>query len=535
MNIKTRIVSKKRMTKRKNSTIFNNPKKRKMKNPCVCKKANAVFNIPGQTRGIWCRHCPTRAPNAVDVVNKKCKCGKHQPTYNLPTETKAIYCKFCKPVGAVDVKHRKCKCKKHRPTFCGPEDTIPIWCLDCREDNYINCVNKMCEVCNEVIPIFGMPGDKKPRWCRDCKSDDAVDVVHSLCVCKSARPTFGLLGEKAIWCINCPALDPNAINVVNDLCACGKRAYYNLEDEKQPIWCSDCKSDDAVLLFKTKCECQKSRPTFGNVGDTKAKWCLHCPTKPPDAVDVTHTFCECGTRASYGIPGSSPTSCSTHKISGMVTLPTKKCEFSQCKELALFGSKDRQRCDTHKFATDLNLVEKPCVSCGLDNVLNSNTKCYFCEPNTFLRIQKQKETRIRDFLIANNIPFTQDQIPNGTECGKERPDFVIYFKTHVIIIEVDENQHKGYACECEQIRMINLTQAFCGLPVFWIRYNPDVFKLPNEKKSKISQSNREEHLLDWINFASTHISTHLGKVVYLFFDGCNEKQGEENIVLLPNI
>lgn len=94
---------------------------------------------------------------------------------------------------------------------------------------------------------------------------------------------------------------------------------------------------------------------------------------------------------------------------------------------------------------------------------------------------------------------------NGTTCGKERPDFVIHCGSHVILLEVDEGQHKHYECLCKQVRMINITQAFGGLPCFWIRYNPDAFKNDKGMKSKITGRKREVHLLKWIKLAQTRI------------------------------
>jgi hypothetical protein len=144
---------------------------------------------------------------------------------------------------------------------------------------------------------------------------------------------------------------------------------------------------------------------------------------------------------------------------------------------------------------------------------------------------KQKENQIRDFLIANNIPFTQDKIPNGSACGKERPDFVIYLPDRIVIIEVDEDQHKNYPCECEQIRMINISNGFGGMPVFWIRYNPDNFKT-NCKVIKISQVQKQRHLLDWLKVSFQRQVTHLAEIVYLFYDGCQEKSSQKDIQVL---
>lgn len=40
-------------------------------------------------------------------------------------------------------------------------------------------------------------------------------------------------------------------------------------------------------------------------------------------------------------------------------------------------------------------------------------------------------------------------------CSKRRPDILIDLETHLIIIEVDENQHKGYSCENKRIMEIS--------------------------------------------------------------------------------
>ncbi len=138
------------------------------------------------------------------------------------------------------------------------------------------------------------------------------------------------------------------------------------------------------------------------------------------------------------------------------------------------------RCELHKLETDINFIERICKQCGLLNVLNSQGYCCFCQPGQFEKFKIRTEHIVMKFLEANGIIFVNNEIPNGSNCGKEHPDFVIRFDTHIAIIEVDEGQHKPYECSCEQIPMVNVTQTFGGLPCFWLRYNPDEFK-PEKK------------------------------------------------------
>ncbi len=146
---------------------------------------------------------------------------------------------------------------------------------------------------------------------------------------------------------------------------------------------------------------------------------------------------------------------------------------------------------------------------------------------------KRKETRIKRFLDANNIIYMfNDKMVDHGACGEERPDFPIDCGTHITIVEVDENQHSYETEECRTIRMKNLSQMFGGMLVFWIRYNPDAFKVPNGTTAKISVREREEHLLEWIHWAMSHPPTAFASVIYLFYDGCEKKMGANAIQVL---
>ena len=52
--------------------------------------------------------------------------------------------------------------------------------------------------------------------------------------------------------------------------------------------------------------------------------------------------------------------------------------------------------------------------------------------------------------------------------------------THVIIIEVDEEQHKYYDTNCEITRINELFTDFGDRPIVFIRFNPDAY---DNKKS----------------------------------------------------
>jgi hypothetical protein len=52
---------------------------------------------------------------------------------------------------------------------------------------------------------------------------------------------------------------------------------------------------------------------------------------------------------------------------------------------------------------------------------------------------------------------------------------------HIIIVEIDENQHNDYDCSCENKRLMELSQDVGFRPIIFIRFNPDGYKI-NDKK-----------------------------------------------------
>jgi len=46
---------------------------------------------------------------------------------------------------------------------------------------------------------------------------------------------------------------------------------------------------------------------------------------------------------------------------------------------------------------------------------------------------------------------------------------------HVIIVEVDENQHKKYDCSCSNKRIMELSQDVNHRPIVFIRINTDEY------------------------------------------------------------
>ncbi len=89
--------------------------------------------------------------------------------------------------------------------------------------------------------------------------------------------------------------------------------------------------------------------------------------------------------------------------------------------------------------------------------------------------------------------------------------------SHCIIVECDEDQHRGRPCECEQKRMIEIHQSLEGRPVIFLRYNPDDYKI-----NGVKMDTPEKVRLDTLSKMLMEVSLSPPKVplsaVYLFYD-----------------
>jgi len=115
-----------------------------------------------------------------------------------------------------------------------------------------------------------------------------------------------------------------------------------------------------------------------------------------------------------------------------------------------------------------------CLSCFVNNPENAG--------KTVVRNYKTKERHVVTY-IQQNFPeydWIHDKKINGG-CSKRRPDLMLDLLTHVIVVEVDENQHKYYDSICNNMRTMQLSQDNAHRPSVFIRFNPDGYTKEGEK------------------------------------------------------
>ena len=119
-------------------------------------------------------------------------------------------------------------------------------------------------------------------------------------------------------------------------------------------------------------------------------------------------------------------------------------------------------------------------------------------------------------------------------CRQIRPDFTYELPGKVVIVEVDENQHKwaGYTPRCDLVRMQDIANSYGTMPMFFIRYNPDFCAIAHRKRIRPVGEDKLPVLLSCLQSAITqeicdnHITLH-----YICYD-CKECTSVDSCPLL---
>jgi len=379
----------------------------------------------------------------------------------------------------------------------------PLMCKEHKE-NY-KLVSQLCRNGNcKIQPHFNFEGEIKGLYCSIHKLDGMVDVVHKTCIhlnCKT-RPQFNVEGEiKGLYC-SIHKLD-GMDDVTHKTCIhlnCKTRPNFNVEGEIKGLYCSIHKLDGMVDVTHKTCihlNC-KIHPCYNVEGKIKALYCSeHKLDGMVNIISKTCIHLNCKIHPCYNVKGKiKALYCSEHKLDGMVDVKNKTCIYLNCKIHPSYNVKGQIKalyCSIHKLDGMVNIINKTCkANLCLGTSANSKYKgyCSSCyqhlfpnDPLTLQMYSKTKEIAVRDFINLNFQGFQHD-IPLWTgncDCIHRRKiDHRKLIGNTLLCIETDENQHKYYDKNNEEIRYDDLYMLHGGKFIF-IRFNPDKF---TNKKGK---------------------------------------------------
>ncbi len=203
--------------------------------------------------------------------------------------------------------------------------------------------------------------------------------------------------------------------------------------------------------------------------------------------------------------------------------------------------------ENHKYYCQKCEGKGLCVFCKDTRANKKYEKhCLRCYVNLFPEkaVSKNyltKERRVIDFIKGKFPDFDWYQSKRVFDgCSKRRPDLLLDLGYQLIIIEVDENQHRRYGDSCENRRIMELSLDVGHRPIIFIRFNPDGYINSFGKKiescwgihgisgiSIVKSSHNKEwsqrlEILEkkirfWID--EKNKSTKIVHVIHLFFDG----------------
>lgn len=394
------------------------------------------------------------------------------------------------------------------------------------------------------IANYALPGALRPVRCVTHISEGMKNIKDPMCSTPGCdtRPSFGLRGGRPECCID------HASNMMVDLiskrCAhpeCTTRPSFGLPGGKSEF-CGDHATAEMVPMGQKQCshlDCKK-QPSYNFRGETEPIVCfVH---KDPEMINVRDPRCEtegCDAIAFCARPGHTPVSCKRHRVIGtMIFNPRARCCVRGCTQQAMYGSTVHklERCEIHLEPGDINLAERECAKCKTSYILNKDNLCQNCDPVAISRARLAKQNEVFAFLDLHGLKgtYADDRVIDGGACGLQRPDRIYELPERVFVLEVDENQHSSYVRKCERDRMINVSQAFGGKPVFWIRFNPDAYKRTAEadgrKRSRQCPRNQRlkclERVIRTAIDAPVPVPGAFISVLYLYYDGYVDGTGE---------
>lgn len=385
--------------------------------------------------------------------------------------------------------------------------------------------------------LYGVPGQGKTLCTAHKRLDPvAIDLNSKKCAVSGcgARARYAAPGEAASLCSTHKHMVDNATFADAKKCCvegCGARARFGVAGHKDRL-CSTHKSrmPGAKNLDAKTCEvvgCD-ARARYG-IPSEGVRVCPAHKYVVPGSDDLDNKKCiakGCGKYASFGVPGLGKSVCGEHRdlVPGAKNIHTKRCMAAGCETIPCYGvpGHGKRVCIKHIQLVPgaVNLVRRTCAEEGCD--VTARTGFLFCASHDRTNCRR---THVREMQVFNYLKrcglladaWDKMMPQSGCTAGRYRPDFVFARETHIVIVEVDEFQHDSYPRDCENKRMLEIWNAFQGLPVVFVRFNPDAYMLTDQlHKTRIDT--RLKLLESVVRNALDTLPNHLLTIVRLFYN-----------------
>jgi hypothetical protein len=437
-----------------------------------------------------------------DVVRKTCaheSCVK-QPSFNISGEKRAIYCAKHKTAVMVNVLQKTCAHKGcgRNPFFDALGETKGLYCATHKTAAMVNVLSKLCEHEGCLIhPTFNFLGQSPGVRCYKHKLAKMDNVVSKRCEhhegCRILFPGFNFPDQsKGLYCAT--HQKPGMVNVVEKQCAhegCSTKPGFNVPDQTKGLYCAKHKKTGMTSIHGKKCQAAKCKrdAEYGKDEFHRAQFCV--THKPDDYVDVyAERRCEHeGCTADYDLV------------------------YDKADEQ---GAVEQHRaCLAHAPPVCADALKRMCKYCDIRE--DVPFVCLSCRR----RMHKKEYAVVRHLRRTIDVPFDAthyDESP-AVECTRKRPDIRFEMPTHDVIVEVGENQHRGYKESCECARISEIVGAIGGKSVVFVRYNPDTVRFGGTIRA-VTAAERIDLLVETVKKELQNApSTFSVRLVQLWYDG----------------
>jgi len=414
------------------------------------------------------------------------------------------------------------------------------------------CLEENCT----TQPIYNFEGESKGIYCKAHRKSQMMNVIDRKC--KEANcgkiPNYNFEGEtKGIFC------KTHAKNGMKNIKAkscnhegCTIQSNYNYEGKKCGIFCKIHKLDGMFEVKHKKCEVDGCI-IIANYNYENNKTGMFCKLHSHEGMrNINDPKCQkenCNKTSSFNYKGEKkPIFCADHRLNLMINLRARICTEEGCYIQATFNYpkfKFGLYCKEHKKINMESVLAKRCKSewiCDtIVNIKRFNGYCMVCyirlfPDNQIVKNYKTKETAVNKYIKEQfqNVTWISDKKVLDS-CSMKRPDLLLDLGYQVIIIEIDENQHRRYEEICENKRIMELSKDLSHRPIVLIRFNPDEYKngeskitscwnytkkgLMSVKKSKQKEwGERLETLKETVEYWVNNQTEKTIELVYLFYD-----------------
>jgi len=210
-------------------------------------------------------------------------------------------------------------------------------------------------------------------------------------------------------------------------------------------------------------------------------------------IDVLNKHCcedGCNKRPTFNEEGQTTgLYCSVHKKANMIDVLNKRCCEDGCNKHPTFNHEGQTMglyCRIHKKANMIDVLNKRCCEdgCNTAGIPKYEGYCMPCFINNPLNADKPPHRNYKTKEKEVGLAITQ-RFPDATwildkriqdGCSARRPDVLMDLGYHVLMVEVDENQHNNYDCSCENKRLMLLAEDLGHRDMVVIRFNPDSYE-----------------------------------------------------------